>query len=93
MITELLQVHELQETDAGTYQCEIIVSTLNIISAGVKLSIRRPPVISDDSTRNVVSTVGEDVSLECYATGYPQPRVSWRRQSNAMLRTGRGVFQ
>ena len=83
----------IQETDAGVYQCQVLISTQNVISAEVKLSVRRPPVISDDSTRSVVAVVGEPVRLECRATGYPTPRVSWRRQSNALLPTGTAVHR
>jgi hypothetical protein len=87
------QVRDIQETDAGIYQCQVLISTQNVISAEVKLSVRRPPVISDDSTRSVVAVVGESVTLYCRATGYPTPRVSWRRQNNALLPSGAAVHR
>ncbi|CAG0923386.1 unnamed protein product [Notodromas monacha] len=91
--TYVLQMKDIQDTDAGIYQCQVLISTQNIISRNVKVSVRQPPVISDDSTRSVVATVGEDVTLECYASGFPNPRVSWRRKNNAILPTGGAVYR
>ncbi|CAG0914977.1 unnamed protein product [Notodromas monacha] len=90
--TYILTIKDIQETDAGIYQCQVLISTQNVISAEVKLSVRRPPVISDDSTRSVVATVGENVQLECRATGYPTPNIFWRRQNNALLPTGGAIY-
>jgi hypothetical protein len=84
---------DIQDTDAGIYQCQVLISTQNVISADVKVAVRQPPVISDDSTRSVVASVGEDVTLACYATGFPEPRVSWRRKNNAILPTGGAVYR
>ena len=32
---------------------------------------------SDNSTRSVVVEEGKSVQLECYASGYPQPKIYW----------------
>ena len=36
----------------------------------------------------VVKSEGESARLECYAEGFPRPRISWRRENNALLPTG-----
>lgn len=87
--TYMLTIEEIQETDAGIYKCEVIISLNNKVSAEVELIVRRPPVISDNSTRSVIVSEGETVYLYCYASGYPQPTISWRRDNSAALSTGR----
>lgn len=65
----------------------------NKISAEVELEVRRPPIISDNSTRSLVVNEGQPVVLECYAGGFPLPRVSWRRENNAILPTGGSIYR
>lgn len=89
----VLQIKDIQETDAGYYQCQVIISVINKISAEVELQVRRPPVISDNSTRSVVVSEGQPVRLECYANGWPIPRISWRRENNAILPTGGSIYK
>lgn len=91
--TYTLQIKDIQETDAGYYQCQVIIALNNKISAEVDLQVRRPPIISDNSTRSLVVSEGESVRLECYAGGYPPPRVSWRRENNAILPTGGSIYR
>ncbi|CAB0014989.1 unnamed protein product [Nesidiocoris tenuis] len=91
--TYTLQIKDIQETDAGVYQCQVIIAISNKESADVLLQVRRPPVISDNSTRSVIVSEGQQVTLECYASGYPPPRISWRRENNAILPTGGSMFR
>ncbi|XP_033222241.1 lachesin [Belonocnema kinseyi] len=91
--TYSLQIKDIQETDAGHYQCQVLISLNNRISAEVELQVRRPPIISDNSTRAVVVSEGQTIALECYAGGFPPPRVSWRRENNAILPTGGSIYR
>lgn len=86
--THKLQIKDIQETDAGTYTCQIRISVAHKVSAHVQLSVRRPPVISDNSTQSLVASEGSEVQMECYGSGYPTPTISWRRENNAILPTG-----
>lgn len=87
------QIKDIQETDAGFYQCQVIITLSNKINAEVDLQVRRPPVISDNSTRSAIVSEGQQVTLECYASGYPPPRISWRRENNAILPTGGSIYR
>lgn len=87
--TYIVLIKDVQETDAGLYQCEVVLSVNNKITAETRLSVRRPPVISDNSTSSIVTTEGQAVQMECYATGFPPPKVVWRRENNALLPTGK----
>ncbi|XP_044017946.1 lachesin isoform X2 [Aphidius gifuensis] len=91
--TYTLQIKDIQETDAGHYQCQVFVSLNSRISAEVELQVRRPPFISDNSTRSTVVSEGQPVTLECYAGGFPQPKISWRRENNAILPTGGSTYK
>lgn len=91
--TYTLQIKDIQETDAGYYQCQVIIALNNKIQAEVDLQVRRPPVISDNSTRSAIVSEGQQVTLECYANGYPPPRISWRRENNAILPTGGSIYR
>ncbi|XP_011343562.1 lachesin isoform X2 [Ooceraea biroi] len=91
--TYILQVKDIQETDAGFYQCRLQISVNNLISAEVELQVRRPPIISDNSTQSLVVSEGQSVQLECYASGFPLPRISWRRENNAILPTGGSTYR
>lgn len=86
--TYTVLIKDLQETDAGTYQCEVILSVNNKITALTHLSVRRPPIITDNSTSSIVTTEGEQIQMECFATGFPSPKIVWRRENNALLPTG-----
>lgn len=50
-------------------------------------------MISDNSTRSMITSTGESIQLECYATGYPQPTISWRRENNDLLPTGGSLYK
>ncbi|KAK0176597.1 hypothetical protein PV328_000716 [Microctonus aethiopoides] len=80
--------YDIQETDAGFYVCRVIISQTIFIEESVELQVRRAPFISDNSTRSEVVSEGESVTFSCYAGGFPTPKISWRRQNNAMLPTG-----
>uniref|UniRef100_A0A1B0CCB4 Putative lachesin n=1 Tax=Lutzomyia longipalpis TaxID=7200 RepID=A0A1B0CCB4_LUTLO len=90
--TYTLQIKDIQETDAGIYQCQVILSVVNKITADVELQVRRPPVISDNSTQSIVASEGKAVQMECYAAGYPRPTITWRRENNAILPTGGSTY-
>ncbi|XP_065204909.1 lachesin-like [Planococcus citri] len=91
--TYTLSVGEIQETDAGYYRCQIVISPTNKITAEVELQVRRPPIIFDNSTRSLVVVESQNVTLECYAGGFPPPTISWRRDNNQILPTGGSVYR
>lgn len=86
--TYVVLIKDVQESDSGTYQCTVVLSVNNKITATTNLYVRRPPVITDNSTQSIVATEGSAVHMECYASGNPQPTIVWRRENNALLPTG-----
>merc|ERR1711994_463335 len=83
--TYRLRIRDIQETDGAIYQCQVLISLTDKETAEVPLIVRRPPIISDNSTRSVVVVEGQDVELKCFASGYPPPEIYWRRQDNDPL--------
>ncbi|KAL7648845.1 UNVERIFIED_CONTAM: hypothetical protein RMT77_000764 [Armadillidium vulgare] len=90
--TFILQIKDIQEYDGGKYMCQVIIDMSNRISSSINILVLQPPIIFDNSTRTIVEPMGTPVKLECYATGIPTPKVSWRRENNALLPTGGSVF-
>merc|ERR1719384_1124094 len=91
--TYTLRIRDIQETDGAIYQCQVLISLTDKETADVPLIVRRPPIISDNSSRSVVVTEGQRVELHCYASGYPLPQIYWRRQDNAVLPTNTSIFK
>jgi len=93
--TYTLRIEDIQETDGAVYQCQVIIALAppDKEQADVPLIVRRPPIISDNSTRSVVVVEGQKVILKCYASGYPPPDIYWRRQDNAVLPTNTSIFK
>ncbi|XP_054159045.1 lachesin-like [Oppia nitens] len=87
-----LVISKVQEIDAGEYRCEITTGISSKVTADVQVFIQIPPVISDNSTRSVITYVGANVTLQCYATGYPPPKISWRREQNELLPNGMAYY-
>lgn len=90
--TYIILIKDLQAHDAGTYLCEVVLSVNNKITAETYLTVRQPPTITDNSTQAIVTSEGQQVLLECYAEGFPTPRVFWRRENNAILPSGNIKF-
>jgi len=91
--TYTLTIREIQETDGAKYQCQLLISLTDVVKAEVPLIVRRPPIISDNSTRSVISYEGQTIELRCYASGFPQPDIYWRRQNNDILPTNSSVYK
>ena len=91
--TYTLQLSKIQEVDTGTYQCQVIIGTSSRVTADVHVRVNIPPVISDNSTRSVITSAGTTIALQCYAGGHPQPFISWRRENNDLLPGGLAVFR
>jgi len=75
------------------YECRVQINVQNSISGAVLLAVRLKPVISDNSTRSVIASEKGSVHLECYATGFPRPDITWRRDDNSLLPDGNAIYR
>ncbi|XP_023340455.1 lachesin, partial [Eurytemora carolleeae] len=91
--TYTLQLKDVQTSDEGRYECQIIVGINNKVTESLYLRVLEPPVINDNSTRSVVVDEFNPATLECSARGSPTPRIEWRRENNAVLPTGGLIYR
>uniref|UniRef100_A0A8C4F3R0 Peroxidasin n=1 Tax=Dicentrarchus labrax TaxID=13489 RepID=A0A8C4F3R0_DICLA len=82
-----LMIQDTRETDQGVYQCmaknvagEVKTSQVTLRYFGAP---SRPSFVIQPQNTEVL--VGESVTLECSATGQPQPRVSWTKGDRTPL--------
>lgn len=86
-----LRISQVNENDAGIYQCQIAQGMSTPHTVRTNVFVRIPPTIGDNSTRSVIISVGSDLQMQCYANGYPQPTISWRRNKNSLIPIDGGV--
>lgn len=79
---------QIQDIDTGAYQCQVVTSATSRVTADTFISVKIPPVISDNSSRGLIIGTGDTFTLSCNATGFPTPKISWRRENNGLLPTG-----
>ncbi|XP_054714660.1 lachesin-like [Uloborus diversus] len=82
-----LHIKEVDKKDRGYYMCQI--NTQPMVSERGYLDVMVPPTIIESRTSS--DTVVEEqkrVSLRCEAYGYPQPKVTWRREDGNKIHLG-----
>eukprot|EP00096_Caligus_rogercresseyi_P014118 TRINITY_DN664_c0_g1_i10.p1 TRINITY_DN664_c0_g1~~TRINITY_DN664_c0_g1_i10.p1 ORF type:complete len:374 (+),score=72.54 TRINITY_DN664_c0_g1_i10:1773-2894(+) len=86
--TYTLTIRDLKESDASKYQCQVAVSLSNKKTADVAIQLKLPPVISKDTPVNIQAVEGENVDLLCESSGFPSPKITWRRSDGSLFRNG-----
>ncbi|GAA6096931.1 peroxidasin homolog [Tachysurus ichikawai] len=82
-----LMIQDTRETDQGIYQC-MAKNVAGEVKTG-EVTLRyfgtpsRPSFVIQPQNTEVL--LGESVTLECSATGQPQPRVTWTRGDRSAL--------
>ena len=51
--TYTLQLKDVQRSDEGRYECQIIVALNNKVTQSLFLRVLEPPIINDNSTRRL----------------------------------------
>ncbi|KFB35803.1 AGAP004108-PA-like protein [Anopheles sinensis] len=89
----VLEIKDIVNTDAGLYECQILVNSTSKITKTVELQVRHPPILLENQHTNTLTKAeGEDAQLVCRAEGYPRPSISWKREYNAILPIGGQTF-
>uniref|UniRef100_T1IJH4 Ig-like domain-containing protein n=1 Tax=Strigamia maritima TaxID=126957 RepID=T1IJH4_STRMM len=85
----VLHITNVQEEDRGYYMCQI--NTVPMKSQIGHLDVVVPPDILDEesSPSNVVVKEGYNVTLVCKSSGFPQPKITWRREDNQPVLLGK----
>ncbi|ROL48904.1 Matrix-remodeling-associated protein 5 [Anabarilius grahami] len=75
------------EKDSGNYEC-VAVNSVGVAKRSVNLQVRRNSTtarILSTSAHNTVVRYGGQLSLNCSATGSPNPRIIWRTPSKKLV--------
>ncbi|XP_047740258.1 lachesin [Hyalella azteca] len=82
-----LHVSGVTQEDRGNYMCQ--VNSNPMISQTGYLQVVVPPEITDEgsSPSSLVVKERDNVTLTCHAKGFPQPRISWRREDGRPLKS------
>ncbi|CAF3402562.1 unnamed protein product [Rotaria socialis] len=79
--SQVLQINQLRNDDAGVYTC-VAENSLRRIVASTDVRVQDPiPPLFSRRMSNVTTYDGASVELECTATGDPQPKIEWSRDS------------
>ncbi|VVC44571.1 Immunoglobulin subtype,Immunoglobulin-like domain,Immunoglobulin-like fold,Immunoglobulin subtype [Cinara cedri] len=79
-----LHIREVREADRGWYMCQINTDPMK--SQQGYLQVVVPPNILDYPTSNdMVLREGGNVSMQCSASGFPTPNITWRREGGALI--------
>ncbi|XP_053970098.1 protein amalgam [Anastrepha ludens] len=87
--TYSLKITKIEASDMGPYECQVIVSATGKITKTLNLSIKHPPIISEERTpKSKLVTEGQNLEVSCFAAGFPQPTIWWKREDNAIMPAG-----
>ncbi|XP_050536347.1 lachesin-like [Daktulosphaira vitifoliae] len=76
-----LHIRDVRPTDRGFYMCQINTDPMKNQIAYLDVVV--PPDILDYPTSSdMVVHEGSNVTLQCAASGYPNPTITWRREDN-----------
>uniref|UniRef100_A0A2S2QQ49 Lachesin n=1 Tax=Sipha flava TaxID=143950 RepID=A0A2S2QQ49_9HEMI len=76
-----LHIRNVRPSDRGFYMCQINTDPMKNQIAYLDVVV--PPDILDYPTSSdMVVHEGSNVTLQCAATGYPNPTITWRREDN-----------
>ena len=79
----VLQISDVRKTDSDTYFCSA-VNLLGNVERNTQLVVVSLPVFTVKPLGKVSAATGETLTLNCSATGDPQPVISWKRQGAAL---------
>jgi len=74
-----IHLRSVMESDRGCYMCQI--NTEKMKQQNGCLDVNVPPDIDYlQTSQDVVTQEGENVTLVCKASGHPTPRITWKRE-------------
>ena len=83
----VLKISDVRKSDSDWYFCSA-VNFLGNAEGKTLLVVGSPPVFTVKPPGKVSAATGDNLTLNCSATGDPQPVISWKRQG-ATLPVGR----
>lgn len=87
-----LAIKKVRKSDATKYQCQVMVSLNNQITKSVEVKVKMQPVIKEGLSPTMRVVEGQPADLECQASGYPIPTVTWTRPDKSLLVNGKASY-
>uniref|UniRef100_A0A6G1S8R6 Lachesin n=1 Tax=Aceria tosichella TaxID=561515 RepID=A0A6G1S8R6_9ACAR len=81
----VLHIKDVQESDRGSYQCQINTNPMRSISGYLDVVVP-PSLIETESTQVAEVMEHSNVSLQCKASGHPKPTIGWRREDGEPIK-------
>ncbi|XP_034934041.1 lachesin-like isoform X2 [Chelonus insularis] len=88
-----LHIRDVKESDRGCYMCQVNTKPMLNQLGCVDVLVRPDILTSGTSQGEVVVKEGENATLECKATGHPQPKIFWRKEKGSILKRDRDNFE
>ena len=79
----VIQIYHVRKVDSDTYFCSA-VNILGNVERKTQLAVISLPKFAVNPPGKVAVGVGDTLTLNCSATGDPQPVISWKRQGGAL---------
>ncbi|KAH8236603.1 hypothetical protein KR026_006494, partial [Drosophila bipectinata] len=90
--TYSFRIQKIEASDAGPYECQVLVSVNEKVTKKLNLQIKTPPVIAETTPKSTLVTEGQNLELTCHANGFPKPTISWAREHNGVMPAGGHVL-
>ncbi|XP_017573536.2 hemicentin-1 isoform X3 [Pygocentrus nattereri] len=82
-----LSIRQTEDADAGDYICAA-VNLAGTAQGKITLDVGSAPQFTRQPS-DVAADIGSNITLPCHAQGHPEPRLTWRREDNSALFSGR----
>ena len=79
----VLQISDVRKSDSDWYFCSA-VNFLGNVERKTQLVVISLPVFTVKPPEQVFAATGDTLTLNCSATGDPQPVIRWKRQGEAL---------
>ncbi|KAL5487215.1 hypothetical protein EMCRGX_G019791 [Ephydatia muelleri] len=89
VMTSTLSIYNVQYQDRGQYNCTAS-NVVGTVSSGATLTVHVKPVVTSISNNSEVN-ISQPFSLQCIATGFPPPILSWSK-NGANVPYGPSIF-
>ncbi|OXA64093.1 Lachesin [Folsomia candida] len=87
--TWLLNINAVQQEDRGYYMCQINSEPMQS-QVGYLQVVVPPNILDDDSSDSHVAVrEHQNITLSCKAEGFPEPRITWKREDGAAFAVDR----
>ena len=80
----VLQISDVRKNDSDEYFCSAVNLLGNAEKKTILVVVGSPPVFTVKPPGKVSAATGDTLTLNCSATGDPQPVISWKRQGAAL---------